>query len=141
MRNTGYIYRVCHGDLAARWNYRRVDSRTSRFTNKALLEQIEKDYGEDSDMFRVRMLGLPPRASELQYIDGSRVALARKRTLPRDRRRCRWSRGFDVSGGKAWERDPLPARPRWRQPAPADSDPRRARSGSARSASACARSC
>ena len=102
VRNTGYFYRVCHGDLAARWNHRRVDSRQSRFTNKALLEQIEKDYGEDSDTWRVRVLGLPPRASELQYIDGSRVALARKRTYHATDDEPLIA-GFDVSGGgKAW---------------------------------------
>jgi hypothetical protein len=34
VRNTGEFYRVCFGNQAARWNHRRVDSRTSRFTNK-----------------------------------------------------------------------------------------------------------
>jgi hypothetical protein len=102
VRNTGQFYEVCFGGKAARWNTRRVDSRTSRFVNKALVEQWAKDYGEESDYFRVRVLGMPPSASELQYIDRARVDAARKRvvaTLPEDPLIA----GFDVSGGgKAW---------------------------------------
>jgi hypothetical protein len=81
VRNTGEFYRVCFGSRAARWNGRRVDSRTSRFTNKDLLAQQITDYGIDSDFVKVRVLGLPPSASELQYIDKARVDLARARTL------------------------------------------------------------
>ena len=102
VRNTGEFYRVCFGDKAARWNTRRVDSRTSRFTNKELIAQWEKDYGEESDHFKVRVLGFPPGASELQYIDKARLDLARHRkadTLPNEPLIA----GFDVSGGgKAW---------------------------------------
>lgn len=102
VRNTGYFYRICFGDLAPRWNHRRVDSRTSRFTNKPLLDQWIADYGEDSDHCKVRIFGLPPSASELQYIDKARVDAARKRrvyTMPDEPLIA----GFDVSGGgKAW---------------------------------------
>lgn len=102
VRNTGAFYEVCFGSQSARWNHRRVDSRTSRFTNKELIEQWAKDYGEESDYFRVRVLGMPPSASELQYIDRARVDAARKRVvkgLPTDPLIA----GFDVSGGgRAW---------------------------------------
>ena len=102
VRNTGYFYRVCVGDVGGRWNHRRVDSRTSRFTNKVLLQQIADDYGEDSDMFRVRVLGLPPRASEVQFIDKVRVEAARRRTFTAGVDEPLIA-GFDVSGGgKAW---------------------------------------
>ena len=102
VRNTGMFYRVNFGDHAERWNRRRVDSRTSRFTNKDLIERMAKDYGEDSDYFKVRVLGLPPSASELQYIDKARIDLARQRVqdvLPDEPLVA----GFDVSGGgSAW---------------------------------------
>jgi hypothetical protein len=102
VRNTGMFYRICCGDQIARWNHRRVDSRTSRFTNKALISQWESDWGSESDYFKVRALGLPPSASELQYIDKGRVSLATERTV-----QCLHDdpliAGFDVSGGgKAW---------------------------------------
>lgn len=102
VRNTGEFYEMNFGRLRARWNTRRVDSRSSRFTNKALIEQWIADYGLDSDFVKVRVLGLPPKASELQYIDRGRVDAARARSmraLPDDALVA----GFDVSGGgRAW---------------------------------------
>jgi len=102
VRNTGEFYRMNFGSLADRWNKRRVDSRTSRFTNKEYIAQIEKDYGSESDTFKVRVLGYPPSASELQYIDKARIDLALERYglgLADDALVA----GFDVSGGgRAW---------------------------------------
>jgi hypothetical protein len=57
-------------------------------------------FCHDSDFVRVRVLGLPPAASELQFIDFSRVQEARQRkveTLPDEPLIA----GFDVSGGGA----------------------------------------
>jgi hypothetical protein len=102
VRNTGEFYRICFGEKQARWNHRNVDSRKSRFTNKALIEQWITDYGIESDFCRVRVLGLPPSASELQYIDKARIdeARQRKQTALADDPLIA---GFDVSGGgKAW---------------------------------------
>lgn len=102
VRNTGEFYRICFGDLAARWNHRRVDSRTSRFTNKTLISQWEKDYGPESDYYKVRVLGYGPSASELQYIDKQRVDAAKLRTQIAFTDEPIIA-GFDVSGGgKAW---------------------------------------
>jgi hypothetical protein len=102
VRNTGAFYEVVFGSQSARWNTRRVDSRTSRFTNKTLIEQWEHDYGIESDYYRVRVLGLPPSASELQYIDRARVDAARQRKIE-DSLEDPLIAGFDVSGGgKAW---------------------------------------
>jgi hypothetical protein len=102
VRNRGEFHRVCFGDKVARWNHRRIDSRASRFTNRDLIAQWAKDYGEESDFFRVRVLGYAPEASELQYIDRARIAeaVARAgRALVDDPLVA----GFDVSGGgKAW---------------------------------------
>lgn len=102
VRNTGRFYEVCFGSHAARWNHRRVDSRTSKLTNKDLISQWEKDYGENSDFYRVRVLGYPPAASELQYIDRGRVSEARTRPAVYNAADPLIA-GFDVSGGgKAW---------------------------------------
>lgn len=102
VRNTGEFYQICCGNQKARWNHRRVDSRTSRFTNKALIEQWIADYGIDSDFCKSRILGYPPTASELQYIDKGRIDAARKRTVSALHDDPLIA-GFDVSGGgKAW---------------------------------------
>lgn len=130
VRNTGEFYRICFGDKAERWNHRRVDGRVSKFTNKELIQQWLKDYGEDSDFCKVRIFGLPPSASELQYIDKARIEAACKRkgqSLHDDPLIA----GFDVSGGgKAWnvirfrrglDGNPPDFRP-WRLPGEKDPD-------------------
>lgn len=98
VRNTGKFHDINFGREKARWNKRRVDSRTSRFTNKALIKQWIDDYGIDSDFVKVRVLGLPPKASELQYIDKGRVDLARRRVQFAGVEDPLIA-GFDVSGG------------------------------------------
>lgn len=102
-RNSGHFHRACFGTGRDKWKPLVVDSRTSRFTNKVLIQEWEKDYGEDSDFFRVRVRGLPPRASELQFIDLGRVADAQKRDLPMVLSDEPLIAGVDVSdGGAAW---------------------------------------
>lgn len=101
-RNTGMFHSVCFGGMAARWDHRRWDSRSSSFTNKEYIQELEADYGLESDYYRVRVLGLPPSASELQYIEATRVQAAQTRRveiLPDEPLVA----GLDVSGGgKAW---------------------------------------
>lgn len=103
VRNTGEFHHICFSsEMAGRWNRRTVDSRKSKFTNKDLINQWIADYGETSDFVKVRVFGLPPSASELQYIDKGRIEAAKLRTqvaLPDEPIIA----GFDVSGGgKAW---------------------------------------
>ena len=102
VRNTGRFHKIACGDENVRWNHRRVDSRTSKFANKELIQQWITDYGIDSDWVKVRVLGLPPSADELQYIDRARIEAAMQRdqvALPDEPLIA----GFDVSGGgRAW---------------------------------------
>src|SRR5215471_9451207 len=101
-RNTGSFYEACFGRMRDRWRSVIVDSRTCRFANKALLDEWIADYGEDSDFVRVRVRGLPPRASDAQFIDSERVYTAQRRNvevLPDEPLIA----GVDVSGGgSAW---------------------------------------
>jgi hypothetical protein len=121
-RNTGEFYNVCFGGQRDRWNVRTVDSRDSRLTNKPLIAEWIADYGIDSDWVKVRVLGLPPSASELQFIDSQRIDKARHNEVhPLDDEPL--VAGFDVSGGgKAWNvirfRRGADARPGPRVPAP-----------------------
>lgn len=82
-RASGKFHEISFGCQRNRWNHRTIDSRTSRFTNKGLIAQWCADCGEDSDYFRVRVPGLPPRASELQYIDNDRIFAAQNREVTR----------------------------------------------------------
>lgn len=80
-RNSGHFYDVCFGRMRSRWSPTIVDSRDSRFTNKEQIKEWEQDYGEDSDFFRVRVRGLPPSASDAQFIDQARVLAAQRRSV------------------------------------------------------------
>lgn len=75
-RSDGPFHEACFGSMRHRWHPRTVDSRTSRFTNKEQLAEWIHDYGIDSDFVRVRVLGLPPNASDLQFIGHATVAAA-----------------------------------------------------------------
>lgn len=102
-RNSGSFHRCCFGAGRDRWHPMVVDSRTSKFSNKQLIDEWIEEHGEDSDFVRVRVRGLPPRASELQFIDQDRVWNAQRRpdvvVLPEEPLVA----GVDFSGGgKAW---------------------------------------
>ena len=101
-RSSGKFYRATFGSERERWSIRSIDSRSCKFTNKEQIAEWVEDYGENSDFVRVRVLGLPPTASELQFIDYERIHAAQKRVvhpLPD----TPLIAGFDVSGGgSAW---------------------------------------
>lgn len=78
-RSHGKFHRVTFGTERERWSQRSIDSRDCAFTNKVQIAEWIQDYGEDSDFVRVRVRGLPPSASDLQYIDADRVYAAQKR--------------------------------------------------------------
>lgn len=80
-RSTGRFHHVCFGALRGRWDTVVVDSRTSRFANQALIKEWEEDKGEDSDFFRVRVRGVPPRASDLQFMATDLVHAAQQRQV------------------------------------------------------------
>lgn len=65
------------------WVSRTIDSRQSSFSNKKLFGEWLEEYGEDSDFFRVRVRGLPPRAGISNFIAVDAVAAARRRDLER----------------------------------------------------------
>lgn len=101
-RNSGKFHKVCFGSDRPRWNHRSIDSRNVERTNKTQIAEWLNDYGESSDFCRVRVRGIPPNASELQYIDLGRVngAQARSREALADEPLVA---GCDVSaGGEAW---------------------------------------
>lgn len=77
-RSTGKFYRVCFGSERNRWHARTIDSRDSAFTNKRQIDEWIQDYGQDSDFVRVRVLGLPPNASDLQFIGNNLVNQAQR---------------------------------------------------------------
>lgn len=80
-RREGSFYRAAFGSDAHRYRVMVIDSRSSKFTNKSQIAEWIADRGEDSDFVRVRVRGLPPTASDLQYIDSVLVATAQQRPV------------------------------------------------------------
>lgn len=74
-RNTGW-FRECFGKLKHRWIARQIDSRAVAITNKAELSKDIEDYGYDSDYVKVRIRGVFPSSSSLQFIDSDVVEAA-----------------------------------------------------------------
>ena len=77
-RNTG-AFAECFGRQRHRWNTRQIDSRSVAITNKATLNGWVADYGEDSDFVRVRVRGVFPAASSMQFIGRDLVDAAMSR--------------------------------------------------------------
>jgi hypothetical protein len=50
-----------------------IDSRNVYITNKAYLEKLKLEWGEDSDLFKVRVRGMFPSIASVQFMDSSIV--------------------------------------------------------------------
>lgn len=98
-RNTGKFADCFKGASSHRWIKRQIDSRTAKMTNKKLIKQWAQDWGDDSDFFRVRVLGQFPRAGDMQLIPGDVVTAARKRGPGRYLGNEPLICGFDVARG------------------------------------------
>lgn len=78
-RSNGMFYRVNFGDERERWKTRVVDARDCNIPNKKTIQDDIDHHGEDSDYARVYIKGLPPNASDMQYIASDVVYAAQKR--------------------------------------------------------------
>lgn len=80
-RNYGR-FRECFpgGKHAHAWKTYRVDTRTIPFTNKKQIADWAKAWGEDSDYFKVNVLGEFPSVSSLQLIPTDVILEAQART-------------------------------------------------------------
>lgn len=80
-RNVGQFYNCFHRDRN-RWTTYKVDSREAQLTNKKQIEEWREAYGEDSDFFKVRVLGEFPATSTAQLIPTDAVDDAMMREKP-----------------------------------------------------------
>ena len=80
-KNTGR-FRECFAKENSRWTNRKVDSRTAKMTNKAEIAEWLREYGEDSDFFRVRVRGEFPRTGSEQFISSDIVDFAMANEVP-----------------------------------------------------------
>ena len=81
-RNTGRFYEAASGRQRKRWTTYIIDARDAKMRNDELIAEWLEDWGEDSDYFRVRVRGLPPKQGPLQFISSEVVHNAIKRDIP-----------------------------------------------------------
>lgn len=82
-KNTG-AFRAAFGKDRSLWQASTLDSRKVEGTNKQYLDQLVATYGEDHDIVRVRVRGMFPSASSMQFI-GMEYAEAAQKRMPLDR--------------------------------------------------------
>ena len=80
-RRRGSFYDIVFGGQGRRWKTWVIDARSCQFPNKALIADQLEEWSEDSDRFRVRVRGIPPKAEDAQFIDSGRVVDAQKRQV------------------------------------------------------------
>lgn len=80
-RRSGAFYEAIFGDRAHRFKSWVLDVRKVEGHNAIWVKELAEDYGEDSDVFRVRVEGQPPNASDAQFIEHSRVKDAQARIV------------------------------------------------------------
>ncbi len=95
-KNVGRFF-DCFHRLRHRWECLQLDSRAVEGTNKMQLDKWVQDEGEDSDFVRVRVRGVFPRASTMQFIDRERVDQAMLRDIPPGNRKDLAVVGVDVA--------------------------------------------
>lgn len=98
-KNAGAFYDEHHGrnpiPANRRWS---IDSRTVKITNKALINEWLNLWGEHSDFFKVRVRGVFPDQSDMQFISTEDVRAAMGRDRPYVKG-ASLTMGVDVGGG------------------------------------------
>jgi hypothetical protein len=80
-RNSGWFHAAFNGQRH-RWTTRQIDSRDVAITNKQQIQQWVDDFGVESDFVKVRVRGIFPSASSLQFIATDLVEQAVAREPP-----------------------------------------------------------
>jgi hypothetical protein len=95
-RNVGRFYEAAFGRQRKRWDTYVIDARDAKMRNDELIQEWLEDWGEDSDYFRVRVRGLPPKQGPLQFISSAVVHAAVMREVPAD------ASGAQAAGAGRW---------------------------------------
>jgi hypothetical protein len=68
-RNTGYFFKT-HFDpiISEKWGTLHWDSRDSEIVTEDMIQYFRDNYGEDSNVFRIRVAGDPPLDDEMTFI-------------------------------------------------------------------------
>lgn len=81
-QNSGAFYDACFGNQSHRWHQIIIDTTKCKYADQNQIKAWREDYGEDSDFYRVRVLGLPPKQSITTLISQADVDKALDRFIP-----------------------------------------------------------
>jgi hypothetical protein len=95
-RTEGYFYDAFHRN-AKRWIRLKVSSADSGLVSEEFLESMRENYGEDSNVYRVRVLGEFPVATEDTLFSHDQLEMAMGRERPKQDPNTRIQWGLDVS--------------------------------------------
>lgn len=107
VRTGGFFFNTHYGDGARRWNRYHIagvahellgpDTYISTRVSPDFVQLVADEYGEGSNAFRVRVLGLPPKSEDDAIIPFEWIEAARGRDIqPNPNARVVW--GVDVAG-------------------------------------------
>lgn len=82
-RTTGYFYQAFHRNREA-WDLLTFSCADSPLVSKEYVEEMQEEYGEESDIYRVRVLGEFPKGGDLQFISSALVEQAQGRYYRED---------------------------------------------------------
>ena len=72
-RKSGYFYENCVGKSKHRYIVRQIDSRDVYITSKPYIANLQEDWGENSDLFKVKIRGVFPSIASVQFISDDLV--------------------------------------------------------------------
>jgi hypothetical protein len=87
----GYFFDATHGKLVGKreedfergmWRAHVIDCFQSTRVHPTYPIEIETEHGKDSDEYRIRVLGIPPKKSPTQYFSATVLGLATSREIP-----------------------------------------------------------
>lgn len=84
-RKSGWFYENTAGKAKDRYITRSIDSRTCYIPNKALIDEWRQDWGEDSNLFKVKVRGMFPTVASMQFMDNELVEAAARRVVIPDK--------------------------------------------------------
>lgn len=91
VESEGYFFDITHGKLVGKreqdferglWKAHVIDCYQSTRVHPSYPEEMKREHGEDSDEFRIRVLGLPPRQSVAQFISSAVLDKAKTLEVP-----------------------------------------------------------
>lgn len=84
-RKSGYFYENTVGEFKHRFIVRQIDSREVAITNKSYFQEMVDDWGEDSDIVKVKVRGIFPSQGSVQFIPDNLVEEAMRRPIATDK--------------------------------------------------------